>query len=111
MHYNDIEAVENNILEVVVYKHADLTKSLDLSKPDKFFYQVASIQNCKYVHDGLLLWFLKNSDKFFRKLPEFKLLKEENWYLVVLKGDGNGTLLVQSITNVTDSENEFHRLH
>jgi hypothetical protein len=105
MHYNDKEAVENNILEVVIYKHADLTKS------HKFYYQVTSIQNCKYVRVGLLFWFLKNPDKFFKKLPEFKLLKEENWYYVVLKGDGNGNLIVENVTNVTDSENDFHRLH
>jgi len=105
MHYGDSEQSKSNILEVVVYLHAN-NWDVDKNKQLKDELRVCSIQECKFIRPHLLMKFLRNPRKYISGL----LLPEE-WYRVRLKEIDWLELEVLEIENVSESDNEFYRLH
>lgn len=113
MHYGDKDAVESAILEVVIYKHEVVGEIRGLS--DDFEYSLESIQQCKYINPRLLASFIKRFDSgkegAFLDINGWKTLTAETWQLVTFKVDDDDRLRVESIEDVSESKNEFHRLH
>jgi hypothetical protein len=103
VHYGDKEQIKHNKLTIVIYKHGTPRKNV-------FDYDLTSIQECKYFPKLLLKDMLGNTKKIFSKY--FKDKKEEEWYEVKLTTlDGYKKIKINSIKNVSDTKNEFHRLH
>lgn len=92
MHYGDKLQLMTNSLEVIIYKHEDLT----VSGKQKADYQLTSIQECCYVHPKTLMNFLKN--------PITKEIKEklkdkdfESWYKIYMKETKNGLEVITTM--------------
>lgn len=100
MHYSDPEQLVGNLLKLVIYIHTE-NDSNDLS------VEVASIQECKYFSPRTLQKILM--------VPEFFInptgLKTESWLIVSIKDVGYDSIQILSIEDVSESNNEFHRLH
>lgn len=100
MHYSDKKQLRENILKVVVYIHTE-DDSNELS------VQVCSIQVCKYFNPRTLQKILM--------VPEFFInptgLNAESWLLVSIKDMGYDEIRIISIEDVSESNNEFYRLH
>lgn len=104
MHYGDEEQLSKNILEVVIYKHQDLT-----SKKLKAIYQLTSIQNCKYIHPIALRKYLNNPII----APIKKQLEDqpfEKYYSITLKETINGLELI-NIINVSKRRKAIYFVH
>lgn len=102
MHYGDTEQLENNSLNIVIYKHGT-------PKEDVFEYMVESIQSCKYFPPNILKNILTNPNKYFSE--KFKNKKSEEFYLTTIKIVDINDTLTWSIKNVSKRKNEFYRLH
>lgn len=112
MHYLDDEQVKENALDVVIYVHES---SGDL---DNRYYELASIQKCQYVDVNDLKDFLDCFNQFCRENKEISALKTEEWWLVELKNEEGEAFtsdpfnfIISKITNVSESDNQFHKLH
>lgn len=104
MHFEDL--TDGAGLEIVVYKHGT-------DKKNKYYYEIESIQSCKYINPQLIKRLLDKMDKLTKK-PPFKFLKdleEEEWYLFKLKINNGRKIEVLECVNVTCSLNEYHKLH
>ena len=96
MHYGDPKHLKEAILQIVVYKHTDLTvKHIE----ELFDYRICSIYSCKHIDMYILIDFWDTFDIVFKK--ELKKLKEEKFYLVTLTM-GKKKLKWVSQTEVTD---------
>lgn len=102
MHYGDNEQILENELIIIIYKHVTEKKNI-------FDYEIASIQKCNYFSPRLLKNLLIKPNKFLKK--QFKELKSEEWYEIFIKENENSEIVIVSTTNVSHSENEFHKLH
>ena len=104
MHYGDKESLKENELVLVVYKHEVL------GEENKFDYELSSIQSCKYFPPRLLMKIIVSPDKYLAEF--FADKKIEEWYLITLKStDGYDDFELTSIENVSNTDNDFHRLH
>lgn len=100
MHYLDKEQLASNYLEVVVYFHEYKLGNIE------FGVEIASIQKCQYFSPRLLQTILKHPKKLYRPSFEF-----ENWYRLRMKQIDQKNWAVTEVETVTNSNNEFHRLH
>jgi hypothetical protein len=73
MHYGDEEHIYKARLEVVIYKHEDLTNG-------GYDYQICSIQKCQYMDMYVLRELWDNFETMFKK--ELKKVKPEKFYEV-----------------------------
>lgn len=97
MHYGDPKHLEKALLQIVIYKHLDLTAK---HIKDLTFTEITSIYKCQhfdmfYIVDEL--W--DNLEKMFAK--ELKKIKEEKFYIVTLTM-GKKKLQWAKATEVTD---------
>ena len=127
MHYGDRKQNKSNILTIVVYKHGimgrDVYKhgimgwkprykkdgTLSRSSVD---YDVTSIQKCQYFPPRILRNLL--SDTYSHVNTKMSKLPFEKYYeleLVTRIRDMQLLVHVLSVKDVTDSKNEFKRLH
>lgn len=100
MHYSDPKHKKEQILEVVIYKHNGGEFDLD------------SIQSCKYINPYVLKHFLEAYEYLLE--DAIAKLNCEEWFLFKLKWIdvfNKRDITITSITNVSNSNNEFHRLH
>lgn len=101
MHYLDKQQLDENILELVIYIHNILGDT------DESSIQVSSIQTCKYISPSILQKVLMVPE-YFINVRDYE---RERWLLVTLKETDDCLLTVLSVENVTETKNEFHRLH
>lgn len=99
MHYGDPEQLKEAILQVVIYKHLDLTTEFAKSVKDLFDYEICSIYNCKHMDMYVIHEFWDNFDEEFA--IDLKNLKEEKFYLVTLTMNKR-KLKWTGVTEVTD---------
>ena len=99
MHYGDPKHLEKALLQIVIYKHLDLTKEFAKKAEDFFHYEICSIYKCQYMDMYLVHELWDNFDVIFKK--ELKKLKEEQFYLVTLTIVKN-KLKWSEATEVTD---------
>jgi len=103
MHYGDNEQIKENILILIVYKHATGSKNV-------FDYQITSVKKCQYFPTHLLSDMIKRPNHYFIK--PLKSLKEESWQELTIKSsDGYDKYTIDKIVDVTDNNNELDRLH
>ena len=103
MHYGDEEQLKKNELVIVVYKH-------ETNKEGKFDYEIASIKKCEYFPPRLLWRIMKKPKKFLRHA--FKDKKAECWYETkIITTDGYEYINILSVDDVSDTPNDFDRLH
>lgn len=103
MHYGDDEQIKENSLILIAYKHGTGNKNV-------FSYEISSVKKCQYFPVRLLGDIIKRPNHYFVK--PLKSLKEENWYELVIKSpDGYDKYIIEKITEVTNSDNEFDKLH
>ena len=78
MHYDNDFVIENNQLVVVIYKHEVLSSDDKDNSEDKY-YDLSSIQECKYIHPWELSKFLKlfDADENQKEIEEIEKLKQE----------------------------------
>ena len=101
MHYTSDEQLSENILKLVIYIHTEGGAS------DELEVQVASIQECRYFSPSTLQKILMVPD-FFINARDYK---PEEWILVTIKDLGYDSVRIESVECVSESNNEFHRLH
>ena len=101
MHYEDKEQLEQNHLEIVVYCHDSPHNKygLDLT--------ITSIQSCQYFQPRLLKKLIKKPNQLFSS----GTMRLEEWYRLRIKQTGWDSFVVTEVENVSDSINEFHKLH
>lgn len=113
MHYGDKEQLEEARLEVVIYKHEKVKDEVRL-KSGRLSrkcvgYEITSIQECKFVNPMALRRLLKDTYRYVKRLDDMKF---EEWYLVRFRDvDGYGKLSIESIHNVSLSQNQLLKLH
>ncbi len=95
----DSKQLKEAILQIVIYKHLDLTTEFAKCVDDLFRYEICSIYKCKHMDMYVIHEFWDNFDKDFKK--ELKKLKEEKFYLVTLT-IGKKKLKWMKATEVTD---------
>ena len=98
MHYLDDKQIENNILQIVLYKHEVLPSE------DEIDYEITSIQKCQYVPPRLILKLLKNPNKL-SKFKEIAKLEIEKWWLLSFKQNKWDKLSLLSFEDVSDDDN------
>lgn len=100
MHYSDPDQLLGNVLKLVIYIHTN-------SEDDELDVQVASIQECKYFSPRTLQQMLM--------VPKFFInptgLETESWLIVSIKDLGYDSIQIVSIEDVSESDNEFYKLH
>ena len=101
MHYSDQEQLNENVLKLVIYIHTNL------ADPDDLLVQVASIQECKYFNPLTIQKILMVPEVFVNAHD----CEHEQWLLFTFKDLGNDSIRIVSIENVSETDNEFHRLH
>lgn len=99
MHYGDKKQTQENILRFVVYTHES-----DFGT----FLEVCSIQECKYFPPRTLEQIINHPYNYITK---DKVPLNEEWYEVAIKLVDYDTVEIMSVENVSNTENEFHRLH
>ena len=100
MHYSDPEQLEGNLLKLVIYIHTE-------DDSNELTVQVTSIQECKYFSPRILQKILMIPEHFINPTG----LETESWLLISMKDEGYGCISITAIENVSESNNEFHRLH
>lgn len=100
MHYSDQEQLDENILRLVIYIHTE-------DDSNELTVQVASIQECRCFSPSSLQKILMVPEHFINPTG----LETEEWLLVSMKDEGYECVSITSIENVSESNNEFHRLH
>ncbi len=105
MHFGDNPLnPEEEVMKVVLYKHLTSTGG-------EYNMQLASIQECRYISPYAMEKFIHTYNYI---LDGFDDLEAEHWYLFEVKLDESGFQLeaeVLSITDVSETDNELHRLH
>lgn len=100
MHYGDKKHLKEAVLELIIYKHRDLT--VERTK-DIFSYEICSIHNAKYI-DAYNIWELWDEfDEMFPK--QLKKIEEECFYLVTFKYElkkGDWKLVWNKELKITD---------
>ena len=127
MHYGDIEHLEKNILQIVVYKNVDLTqpgakKIWFRSKENgaspfllPAIYELISIQKCQLISPNLLFSFLQTAfnETEFSQLMSTCLNEQdyEKRYLITMKENEFGKLNVLQFQKVSVSYPDILLLH
>jgi hypothetical protein len=108
MHYNDPNHLKVAKLQIVIYKHMDLTVS---HTKDLFDYQICSIYKCQHIDMFMLQELWDDLDKMFPK--QLNKLKPELFYLVDLTLGKKGLKWESSveITNAMFKKNPALGLH
>jgi len=78
MHYGDEKQIDENYLDIVVYKHGIAGES-----DDKYEIMIESIQNCQYIHPRYLTKLLMSFEYMFQ--DEIEKLEFEQFILMRIK--------------------------
>ena len=103
MHYEDLEAIENGKLVIVIYKHGT-------SKKDKYDYQISSIKRCEYVNPFLLFQLFKKTNKYFKDVLKNETV-EHYYEIEITILDGYSKFDIKYIKDVSNTPNDIDRLH
>jgi len=105
MHYGDKEQLENNILEIIVYKHGICGEA-----DDKYDIDLSCIKECRYIRPWYVAHLLIDFQWRFKK--EIESLECEHFYLFSIKdATGYGDFKIIYIETVDNTLNELDRLH
>jgi hypothetical protein len=99
MHYGDDQQLDQNSLEIVIYTHGGQAHIV---------FELASIQKCQFIRPQLLKDLF--DPFFFRQFAQLADLEREKWFLLRFMEEDDKLVLKQT-SNVSKSDNEFHRLH
>lgn len=103
MHFGDKEQLDNNIVELVVYKHQDL------SNEKEYYFGIESIRKCQYICPSHFIKLLMCFEYMFKK--EIDELDLDVFYVVQLKSiDGYGEFVIVSIERSSE-DNDLDKLH
>jgi len=101
MYYGDEEQIINNSLVLIVYKN-------EVCGSDDYYYEVMSIQECKYFPTNELTKILTVPEHYLQNLS----IPPEKFVMIEFRMvDEDGTIKAESITDVTNSKDEFKSLH
>lgn len=101
MHYEDKEQLDQNHLELVVYCHESPYSKCGVE------IEITSIQSCQYFQPRLLKKLIKKPNQLFSSNKMYL----EQWYRLRINQTSWGSFVVTEVENVSDSINEFHKLH
>jgi hypothetical protein len=106
MHYDDPRVIKQNRLNIVMYKHGT-------ENPGEYDMDISSIQECRYIFPYSLIKFLHAYKYLPILIEKFEELEFEKWYLFEIKFLDCYELNIEvlNVTDVSDSNNNFHRLH
>jgi hypothetical protein len=101
MHYEDTEQLKQNHLELVAYCHESPYSKYGVE------IEITSIQSCQYFQPRLLKKLIKKPNQLFLS----NKMQLEQWYRLRIKQSTWDSFVVTEVENVSDSINEFHKLH
>lgn len=104
MHYKDPKQEEFGILQIVIYRHEFWENGKPTGKSSKV--DITSIQKCEFIYPHIVEQLLRCPEKYI----DSEVYSLDQWHLLTFKSI-NGCLRLISSENVSESNNEFHRLH
>jgi hypothetical protein len=105
MHYGDEEWVRYNKLELMVYKHEDLTDN----KNDNLV-EITSVRSCRQWPAYLTCEVLHGCKFMFK--DQFKSMDYDEWYMLTVRLDKDMNYIVDSLVKIeADDKDDTKRLH
>jgi hypothetical protein len=105
-YYDDVDWQQKNELQLVIYKHKDLT-----ANPATYYYQVCSIQKCFLIEPKTLASLINGDDEFDKITKKLARRKADRFYMLYMKQSITGLFIIEDIEDVSDCVNNFLRIH